>query len=67
MVLVSADGEVLKRTLSYDDAPDYLSTVGRIDKSGKQIIRRQFMTRATRGKRKPVRSATKALTGKSGN
>lgn len=62
VVLVAADGEMLKRTLSYDDAPDYLSPVGRIDKNGKQIIRRQFMTRATRGKRKPVKPAPKVIT-----
>lgn len=51
--LVSQDGEVLKRSLDYSEAPGYLCESGRINKEGKMVLRKKFFVGATkkRGKR----------------
>lgn len=46
-MLASQDGEVLRRRLDYSEAKDYLSTVGRIDAGGRQILRRRYLVGAT--------------------
>lgn len=47
-VLASRDGEVLRRHLDYSDAEGYLSSNGRIDKKGRQILRRTYFVGATK-------------------
>jgi hypothetical protein len=54
-VLVASDGEVLKRSLDYTDAPGYLCEVGRIDKDGRKVLRKKFFVGATKGQRRPRR------------
>lgn len=51
-VLVSGEGEVLKRALDYTEAPGYLCESGRINREGKMVLRKTFFVGATKRKRK---------------
>lgn len=42
-VLAAKDGGIIRRTITYTEAPGYLSDIGRIDKDGRRVIRRAFL------------------------
>lgn len=64
IILANAEGDLIRRALDYSDAPGYLSPTGRIDATGRSVLRKEYLVRATGGKpgstRKRVTTTKKA-------
>lgn len=50
-MLVSIDGELLRRRLDYSEAPGYISEYGRIDANGKKVLRKTFFAQSVSAKK----------------
>lgn len=61
-VLATFDGEVLRRSLDYSGAPGYICESGRIDKTGKMVLRKTyFISKAPRGTLTKAQKKRRAL------